>query len=147
MPYLDSVKFEIIPDDATRILKLQAGELDAAEFIPYARVAELKADTRLAMELFPSTRVFYGNFNVRPQIDGKDNPLANVKVRQALNYATNKDAIIAIATQNVGKPMDSYMSSRHAAASRGRPRLPVRPREGEAAADRGRVRRRLRGAS
>ena len=111
LPYLDSVRFEIIPDDATRILKLQAGELDAAEFIPYARVAELKADSRLAMELFPSTRVFYGNFNVRPQIDGKDNPLAHVKVRQALNYATNTEAIIAIATQNVGKPMDSYMSS------------------------------------
>ena len=90
LPYLDGVKFEIIPDDATRILKVQAGELDAAEFIPYARVAELKADTRLAMELFPSTRVFYGNFNVRPQIDGKDNPLANVKVRQALNYATEQ---------------------------------------------------------
>ena len=111
LPYLDGVKFEIIPDDATRILKVQAGELDAAEFIPYARVAELKADSRLAMELFPSTRVFYGNFNVRPQINGKDNPLANAKVRQALNYATDKNAIIAITTQNVGKPMDSYMSS------------------------------------
>ena len=111
LPYLDGVRFEIVPDDATRILKLQAGELDAAEFIPYARVAELKADSRLAMELFPSTRVFYGSFNVRPQIGGKDNPLANAKVRQALNYATDKNAIIAIATQNVGKPMDSYMSS------------------------------------
>jgi peptide/nickel transport system substrate-binding protein len=111
LPYLDGVRFEIIPDDATRILKLQSGELDAAEFIPYARVAELKADSRLAMELFPSTRVFYGNFNVRPQIGGKDNPLASAKVRQALNYATDKNAIIAIATQNVGKPMDSYMSS------------------------------------
>ena len=111
LPYLDGVKFEIIPDDATRILKVQAGELDAAEFIPYARVAELKADTRLAMELFPSTRVFYGNFNVRPQINGKENPLANAKVRQALNYATDKSAIIAITTQNVGKPMDSFMSS------------------------------------
>lgn len=111
LPYLDGVRFEIVPDDATRILKLQAGELDAAEFIPYARVAELKADTRLAMELYPSTRVFYGNFNVRPQLNGKDNPLANVKVRQALNHATEKDAIVAIATHNVGKPMDSYMSS------------------------------------
>ena len=35
LPYLDGVSFEIIPDDATRILKLQAGELDGAEFIPY----------------------------------------------------------------------------------------------------------------
>ena len=46
------------------------------------------------MVMFPSTRVQYISFNVRPQIGGKDNPLSNEKVRQALNYATNKDAII-----------------------------------------------------
>ena len=42
LPYLDEVDFQVIPDDATRILKLQAGEVDGAEFIPYARVAELE---------------------------------------------------------------------------------------------------------
>ncbi len=44
LPYLDGVTFEIIPDDATRILKLQSGDIQGAEFIPFARVAELKAD-------------------------------------------------------------------------------------------------------
>ncbi len=42
LPYLDGVTFEVIPDDATRILKLQSGDLDGAEFIPYARVGELQ---------------------------------------------------------------------------------------------------------
>ena len=56
LPYLDEVDFPIIPDDATRILKLQAGEVDGAELIPYARVHELQADPNLNMELFPSTR-------------------------------------------------------------------------------------------
>ena len=32
--------FEIVPDDATRILKLQVGEIEGAEFIPYSRVGE-----------------------------------------------------------------------------------------------------------
>ena len=59
LPYLDEVDFQIISDDATRILKLQAGEVDGAEFIPYARVAELKGDPNLNMELFPSTKVTY----------------------------------------------------------------------------------------
>ena len=49
--------------------------------------------------------------NVRPQLDGKDNPLSNEKVRQAMNYATNKDAIIQIVTHGVGTPMTSFMSS------------------------------------
>jgi peptide/nickel transport system substrate-binding protein len=112
LPYLDGVRFEIVPDDATRILKLQAGELGGAEFIPYSRVAELRADPRLNMELFPSTRVAYLTMNVRPKLtDGSDNPLANEKVRQALNYATDKDAIIQITTHGVGTPMQTYMSS------------------------------------
>ena len=46
LPYLDGITFEVIPDDATRILKLKSGEIDGAEFIPYSRVAELKADRR-----------------------------------------------------------------------------------------------------
>ncbi len=47
LPYLDEVRFPVIPDDATRILKLQAGEVDGAELIPYARVAELKSDPNI----------------------------------------------------------------------------------------------------
>ena len=112
LPYLDAVDFEIIPDDATRILKLQSGELDGAEFIPYARVAELQADPDLQMQLYPSTRVQYIVTNVRPKLaDGSDNPLAKEKVRQALNYAIDKDAIIQIVTHGIGKPQTSYMAS------------------------------------
>ena len=112
LPYLDGVTFEILPDDATRILKVQSGELDGAEFIPFSRVEELKADPKLDMELFPSTKVAYGNWNVRPKLkDGSDNPLSNEKVRLALNTAADKDAIIAIVTHGVGTPMSSYMSS------------------------------------
>ncbi len=110
LPYLDGIDFQVIPDDATRILKLQSGEMQGAEFIPYSRVDELKGDDKLNMDLFPSTRVEYVSLNVRPQINGKDNPLSNEKVRQALNYATNKDAIIQIVTRGVGTPMTSYMS-------------------------------------
>jgi peptide/nickel transport system substrate-binding protein len=111
LPYLDGLNFEVIPDDATRILRLQSGEVDGAEFIPYARVEELKGDTNLNMEMFPSTRVQYISLNVRPQIDGKDNPLSNPKVREALNYATNKEAIIQIVTHGVGTQMTSFMST------------------------------------
>ena len=111
LPYLDGVTFEVIPDDATRILRLQSGELDGAEFIPYARVAELKATDGINMELYPSTKIEYITLNTRPQVEGVDNPLSNPKVRQALNYATNKEAIIQIVTMGVGTPMKSFMSS------------------------------------
>jgi peptide/nickel transport system substrate-binding protein len=112
LPYLDSVTFEVIPDDATRILKLKSGELGATEFVPFARVAELQADPNINMELFPSTRVIYLTTNVRPELsDGSPNPLSDPKVRQALNYAVDKDAIIQIVTYGVGTKAQSYMSS------------------------------------
>lgn len=111
LPYLDGVTFEVIPDDATRILKLQSGDLDGAEFIPFARVAELEAASGIAMELFPSTRVADIIMNVRPEIEGRENPLSDEKVRQAMNYAANKQAIIQVVTYGVGTPMSSFMAS------------------------------------
>lgn len=112
LPYLDEVDFPIIPDDATRILKLQAGEVDGAELIPYARVHELQADPNLNMALFPSTKVEFITMNVRPKLtDGSTNILADPKVRQALNYAVDKPALIKVVTFDVGKPTVSYMSS------------------------------------
>ncbi len=108
LPYLDGIDFVVIPDDATRILKLQAGEVNAAEFIPFARVAELKADPNLNMELFPSTRIIYSPINTREKTaDGQDNILASKEARQALNYATNKDALIKLILHGAGKPVTS----------------------------------------
>ena len=110
LPYLDAIKFEIIPDDATRILKLKAGELDVAEFVPYSRVAELKGDPNLNMVLFPAAQVNYFTTNDRPTLkDGTKNPLADVRVRQALNYATDKEALIQVVSYGTGTPMNSFM--------------------------------------
>ncbi len=111
LPYLDGLTFEVIPDDATRILKLQAGDLDGAEFIPFARVAELEADPDINMELFPGTRVSDIILNVRPELGGQPNPLSDEKVREAMNYATNKEALVQVVTYGVGKPLSSFMSS------------------------------------
>lgn len=111
LPYLDGLTFEVIPDDATRILKLQSGDIDGAEFIPFARVGELKADPNIKMELFPGTRVWDIIINVRPELNGKPNPLSDEKVRQAMNYAANKDALVQVVTYGVGTPLSSFMAS------------------------------------
>jgi peptide/nickel transport system substrate-binding protein len=111
LPYLDAVEFPIIPEDATRILKLRAGEIDGAEFIPYARVAELKADPAIDMELYPSTQVNYLTVNARPKLlNGGTNPLNDARVRQALNHAINKKALIQIITHGIGTPQHSFMA-------------------------------------
>ncbi|OJY66688.1 MAG: peptide ABC transporter substrate-binding protein [Rhodospirillales bacterium 70-18] len=110
LPYLDRVRFLIIPDDATRILKLRAGEIDGTEFVPFSRVAELKADPKLDMVLYPSAKVIYFNLNNRPTFkDGRKNPMADVRVRQALNHATDKAALIQVLSYGFGTPQQTYM--------------------------------------
>lgn len=128
LPYLDEVDFPVIPDDATRILKLQAGEVDAAELIPYARVAELKNDPNINMALFPSTKVEFITMMVRPTLkDGSKNVLSDPKVRQALNYAVDKPALIKIVTFDVGSPTVSFMSSATPLVSGDGPAYPYDP--------------------
>src|SRR5262245_65899800 len=53
LPYLDGIDFQVIPDDATGILKLQSGEIDGAECIPYARADELKQSAGIVMGVLP----------------------------------------------------------------------------------------------
>ncbi len=75
LPYLDELRFPIIPDDATRVLKLKAGEIDATEFVPLSRVQELKADPKLNMILFPSEKIIYLNLDNRPMLaNGQQEP-------------------------------------------------------------------------
>jgi peptide/nickel transport system substrate-binding protein len=112
LPYVDELELQIIPDDSTRILKLQAGEIHGAELIPYARVKELQADPNLRVELWPSTKRVFFVMNCRPTLNGGDkNPLADVRVRRALNYAVSKEQIIQIATSGLGTPMRSFLSA------------------------------------
>jgi len=112
LPYVDEVDMTIVPDDATRILQLQGGQVDVAEFIPYARVKELQSDPNLTMDLFPSTKITYLQLNAKPKLnDGTPNPLSNQLVRQALNYAINKQALIQITTHGLGTPMGSLIPS------------------------------------
>ncbi|PYE49369.1 ABC transporter substrate-binding protein [Deinococcus yavapaiensis] len=112
LPYLDAIRFEILPDDNTRILKLQSGEIQGAEFIPFARVNELKANAQLSVVLFASTRRNFIVMNTRAKLkNGSANPLANEKFRQALNYATDKQALIKLVAFGNGKESKSYLAS------------------------------------
>jgi len=88
LPRTPELHLRYIPDDNSRIIALQSGEIDGIDYPPFSRVAELRRDSRLEMQLNPSTAVAHLSLNVR------EAPLSNVKVRQALAYATDRAAIV-----------------------------------------------------
>lgn len=89
LPKTDEIKFVVISDDNTRVLQLQAGKVDIATYVPFNRMAELDADPNIVATGIPSTETRYIilNNNVKP--------LDDLRVRQAIQYATDKDAIVA----------------------------------------------------
>ncbi|QOL13978.1 ABC transporter substrate-binding protein [Dickeya dianthicola] len=100
---LDGVEWQTIPDDNTRMLKVQAGELDAALSVPFSRLASLQKDPNLKVTQDPSTREDHLLINHAHGLLGK------VEVRQALDYAIDKSAIVKTVTFNYGTVANSYI--------------------------------------
>lgn len=103
LPLLDQVKIAVVPDDNSRILQLQGGDIDGMYDVPLSRIPDLKKDAKLQVGLYTST---YNNFIV---LNTRTGLLSDVKVRQALNYATDKQALINVVNFGVGEISNSFM--------------------------------------
>jgi peptide/nickel transport system substrate-binding protein len=100
---LDGVEWISVPDDNTRILKVQAGELDSAIFVPFSRIAELQKDPNLQVHLDTSTREDHLLLNhEHPPLDKKE-------VRQAIDMAIDKQAIVDTVTFGFGEVAYSFV--------------------------------------
>jgi peptide/nickel transport system substrate-binding protein len=104
LPKTKYVKWMSVPDDNTRILQVQSGQVDAAEYVPLNRVSELQSDARLQVKLFPSTFVYYFVPNHNKKI------FKDINVRKAIYAALDRDALVKTALFSLGTPANSYMS-------------------------------------
>ncbi|MFM2486378.1 ABC transporter substrate-binding protein [Celerinatantimonas yamalensis] len=96
-PKIDRLVFSITPDASVRYAKLKAGE---CQIMPYPNPADLKdmaSNPNIKLLHKPGLNIGYLSFNVTHK------PFDNVKVRQALNYAVNKKAIINAIYQGAGE--------------------------------------------
>jgi peptide/nickel transport system substrate-binding protein len=101
---LDRVEWIIVANDNTRILKLQAKEVDAAIILPFNRVAELQKTPGLTVHLDASTREDFLIMN-----EGRK-PFDNVDVRKAINMALDRKAIVEAVTFGIGEVANSFIS-------------------------------------
>jgi peptide/nickel transport system substrate-binding protein len=87
LPYLDGVKLTYTPDDTTRVLQVRSGQADVAEAVPFSQIADLSKASGVTVQTAPIVSIDGIFFNQ------KYAPLADQKVRQALNYALDKASI------------------------------------------------------
>jgi peptide/nickel transport system substrate-binding protein len=102
-PKISKVRVLIVPDDNTRVLMLESKKADVIENPPGNLVEQINKTPGLSVQLYPSTRVDI------IQLDQHFAPFKNVLVRQALNYAINRQAIVQLAYQGHATPGASFM--------------------------------------
>jgi len=128
---LDGVEWVSVPDDNTRMLNVQAGQLDTAIFVPFSRVEEMKKDPNLNVDIDASTREDHLLINHAHGALGKK------EVRQALDMAIDKKAIVDAVTFGQGTVANSYIPKGalyHYADNLQRPYDPAKAKEMLAAA-------------
>ena len=100
-PYLDEVMWRIVPEDAGRVIMLQAGEADVIFRVPPDDVPFLDEDLDTTVVHADSVRTIYIGFNTQRE------PYTDIRVRQAINYAVNKQDIVQFILSGAGRVSDA----------------------------------------
>jgi peptide/nickel transport system substrate-binding protein len=107
-PKLETVNFLVVKEDNVAVLGLEKGELDVAIATNFSALDNVKASpevkaNRLKYAVEPDlVSVFLNMNNCRKPFD-------DIRVRQAIHHAINKDDMIAVAYEGQAKPSKSVL--------------------------------------
>ncbi|WP_439495130.1 ABC transporter substrate-binding protein [Bosea sp. (in: a-proteobacteria)] len=108
-----------LPNDAARVAQLKAGQVDIIVRAPASDVATLKRDAKLTVATIDTVYVFNMELDMRdksPQISAKDgsplpkNPLQDARVREAIDLAIDRPALVEIAMEGLGAPVNQLVT-------------------------------------
>jgi len=103
-PKVDKIIVKPVPEDGTRIAMLQKGDAQFINNVPYPQAATVKDNKDLTLVETPSIYTYWVAMNTQKK------PFDNVKVRQALNYAIDKESIIKSVLSGYAHPSDSPLA-------------------------------------
>ncbi|MBE0699050.1 MAG: ABC transporter substrate-binding protein [Anaerolineaceae bacterium] len=108
---VDRVIFKVIPEASTRAAALLAGEVQIIQSVPSDLVSRLNQNDNVTVKTAPGTQPKWIELNVTKP------PFDDVKVRQALNYALDKNLIIqeifngrAVALPGALSPFNNFVN-------------------------------------
>ena len=86
---VERVEFKVLPDNEERVAALLAGEVDIIDQLPVEDVDEVSKSELARVMKVAGTRTFFIYLN------NKKPPFDDLRVRQAMNHAIDRDAIIS----------------------------------------------------
>nr|WP_313892693.1 ABC transporter substrate-binding protein [Psychrobacillus sp.] len=104
LPKLDKVTFKIIPEPSTRLAELQTGKIDIMKRVDVAQADTIKGTDFLELKEVGTPTVYALRFDTAKE------PMGDVRVRQAINYAINKEEIISTILNGYAKPISTFQS-------------------------------------
>jgi peptide/nickel transport system substrate-binding protein len=96
-PYLQEVEFKIIPDAATQLAALEAGEVDVVFLNQPSHLLKLQNQEDVRLEETVLNSLIYLGYNCQKS------PYDEVLVRQALSHAVNKQEIVDLVLGSLGQ--------------------------------------------
>lgn len=110
LPYLDRVIVQFLPDAASRLLAFERGEVDFLHWyiVPYDQVGKFRSDANFQVVTKGGEGAATNElllFNLRSE------PLSDLKVRQAIAAAVNREEIVEKALFGEGSVAHSFVNS------------------------------------
>ncbi len=100
LPITKEIVYRKYAEESARVIALQTGEVDICMDVPYIEASHVSDSKGCSLLQIPSTMLIYVALNA----SGFNSDLANAKVRQALNYATDTDSLILAMTEGYAQP-------------------------------------------
>jgi glutathione transport system substrate-binding protein len=103
-PKVDSITFKPTPENGARVAMLQTGEADFIYPVPTEQAESINGKDGIVVDNNPSIIVRYLSMNTTKK------PFDDPKVRQAINYAINKDAFVKVVMNGFSSKLDSVIA-------------------------------------
>lgn len=100
-----SVKLRVIPEESSRTIALQTGEVDMLDAVPAIDIERVKSDEKFNCVTQPSPGIHFVSWNMTKK------PYDDVRIRQAMSYAVDKQEIIDVVCEGKAVPVNTLFSS------------------------------------
>jgi len=103
LPKVDTITFKPVPDNNTRTAVLQTGEAHMINPLAYEQVEVIKQRPEIETVVAPGIFANYLTFNHTRK------PFNDLRVRQAINYAINKQAFAKVVYNGFAAPLEAQV--------------------------------------
>ncbi|MEH7343796.1 glutathione ABC transporter substrate-binding protein [Bacillus sp. JJ1532] len=103
-PSFEKLTYKVVPEESTRVAMVETGEAHVADQLPVTELNRVEGSSSMSVLRTEGFGVEYIGFNVEKE------PFTDVKVRQAIAHAIEKDAIIKGVYNSVGSRVASALA-------------------------------------